>query len=183
MYVKRILIDLPSLVVYAAIAVRVGEPNRGAGAPSTPFASCSGLGTAYPAESQCLPRDIREQLSAGTAIYRTHGIYCSVAVTLWLRQADKDTAQKNPNIIHLSLAYLNSNNPKPCQERTSRYIARLGKGLVDTLFSTEAMADVVDLSLLKSRQRDQLEATFRSWACDVPCNSECPHASALLGQG
>lgn len=40
------------------------------------------------------------------------------------------------------------------------------------LFSTDSMSDIVDLSLLKSRERDQLEAVFKSWSCDVPCNSE-----------
>lgn len=60
------------------------------------------------------------------------------------------------------------------QDRTDRYIARLGKGLVDTLFSTTAMADLVDFSLLKCKQRDQLEETFRSWDCHAPCNSEWP---------
>lgn len=61
---------------------------------------------------------------------------------------------------------------KHMQERTGRYIARLGKELVGMLFSTDSASDIVDLSLLKSRERDQLEAVFKSWNCDVPCNSE-----------
>lgn len=58
------------------------------------------------------------------------------------------------------------------QDRTSRYIARLGKELEKMLFSTRAETDLVDLSLLKCRQKDQLEEAFKSWRCDVPCNSE-----------
>lgn len=60
------------------------------------------------------------------------------------------------------------------QERTSRYIARLGKELVDMLFSTDSTADVVDFSLLKWRHRDLLEMTFKSWDCSAPCYRECP---------
>ncbi|CAN0054281.1 unnamed protein product [Scytosiphon promiscuus] len=56
------------------------------------------------------------------------------------------------------------------QDRTSRYIARLGKDLGDLLFSSEATADIVDLSLLKFKERDQLEDIFKSWCCNVPCN-------------
>eukprot|EP00903_Cladosiphon_okamuranus_P019165 g17627.t2 len=56
------------------------------------------------------------------------------------------------------------------QDRTARYIARLGRELIDMLFSTESMDDIVDLSLLKCRERDQLEEVFRSWSCEVPCN-------------
>ncbi|CAN0201164.1 unnamed protein product [Ectocarpus sp. 6 AP-2014] len=56
------------------------------------------------------------------------------------------------------------------QDRTSRYIARLGKELVGMLFSTEDVPDILDLSLLKNRERDQLEEVFKSWRCDVPCN-------------
>ncbi|CAM9199040.1 unnamed protein product, partial [Hapterophycus canaliculatus] len=56
------------------------------------------------------------------------------------------------------------------QDRTSRYVARLGKDLVDMLFSSAGTADVVDLSLLKCRERDQLEKVFKSWSCDTPCN-------------
>lgn len=40
------------------------------------------------------------------------------------------------------------------------------------LFSTEDVADILDLSLLKNRERDQLEEVFKSWRCDVPCNGE-----------
>lgn len=58
------------------------------------------------------------------------------------------------------------------QDRTSRYISRLGKELVGMLFSTEDVADILDLSLLKNRERDQLEEVFKSWRCDVPCNGE-----------
>lgn len=61
---------------------------------------------------------------------------------------------------------------KYVQERTGRYIARLGKELVGMLFSTDSTSEIVDLSLLKCRERDQLEAVFKSWSCDVPCNSE-----------
>ena len=68
------------------------------------------------------------------------------------------------------------------QDRTVRYIARLGKELVDMLFSTESMADTVDLSLLKCRERDQLEEVFKSWSCDVPCNSECTRHCLLHHQ-
>lgn len=91
MYVKRI--DLSSLVVSAAIAVRVGEPDRGAGAPSTPFASCSRLGTAYPAEGQYLPRDIREQLSAGnqSTVPMEYTVFCTVQPGLGLFGCDKLT--------------------------------------------------------------------------------------------
>lgn len=63
--------------------------------------------------------------------------------------------------------------PTPCQERTSRYIARLGKELVETLFEPRGETDVVDLTLLKSRQRDQLEDIFKCWGCEVPCDSAC----------
>ncbi|CAM9117268.1 unnamed protein product [Ectocarpus sp. 13 AM-2016] len=38
------------------------------------------------------------------------------------------------------------------------------------LFSTEDVAGILDLSLLKNRDRDQLEEVFKSWRCDVPCN-------------
>ena len=40
------------------------------------------------------------------------------------------------------------------------------------LFSTESTPDTVDLSLLKCRERDQLEEVFKSWSCDIPCNRE-----------
>ncbi|CAM9189410.1 unnamed protein product, partial [Laminaria digitata] len=56
------------------------------------------------------------------------------------------------------------------QDRTGRYIARLGKELENMLFSTRAETDLVDLSLLKCRQKDQLQEAFKSWCCDVPCN-------------
>ncbi|CAN0015663.1 unnamed protein product, partial [Ectocarpus fasciculatus] len=56
------------------------------------------------------------------------------------------------------------------QDRTSRYISHLGKELVGMLFSAEGMAEILDLSLLKNRERDQLEEVFKSWRCDVPCN-------------
>lgn len=40
------------------------------------------------------------------------------------------------------------------------------------LFETTAETDIVDLSLLKCRQKDQLGEVFKSWGYDVPCNSE-----------
>lgn len=58
------------------------------------------------------------------------------------------------------------------QERTSRYIARLGKELVKTLFSKGDAMDIVDLSLLKSKERDHLEGAFKYWGCNSPCKSE-----------
>lgn len=58
------------------------------------------------------------------------------------------------------------------QDRTSRYIARLGKELENMLFSARAETDLVDLSLLKCREKDLLEEAYKSWCCDVPCNSE-----------
>lgn len=44
------------------------------------------------------------------------------------------------------------------------------------LHSMRKMSDVIDLSLLKSRQRDILEEVFKSWSSDNPCDSE------LVGQ-
>lgn len=58
------------------------------------------------------------------------------------------------------------------QERTRLYIARQGEALVEMLFSLGAVADIVDLSLLKCRQRDQLEEIFKYWSCDTPCDGE-----------
>jgi dynein assembly factor 3 len=61
------------------------------------------------------------------------------------------------------------------QDRTARYIARLGRELIDLVCSgsrasEHALADIVDLSLLKHRQKDALETIFRSWACNVACD-------------
>lgn len=68
------------------------------------------------------------------------------------------------------------------QERTSRYIARLGKELVEMLFSTkkDPTADLVDFSLLKWRHRDLLEMTLKSWDCSAPCDRECPLHKYML---
>ncbi|CAM9654757.1 unnamed protein product, partial [Sphacelaria rigidula] len=56
------------------------------------------------------------------------------------------------------------------QERTRLYIARQAKTLVEMLFSLGAVADIVDLSLLKCRQRDQLEEILKYWNCNTPCD-------------
>lgn len=58
------------------------------------------------------------------------------------------------------------------QERTRLYIARQAKTLVEMLFSLGAVADIVDLSLLKCRQRDQLEEILKYWNCNTPCDGE-----------
>jgi Domain of unknown function (DUF4471) len=50
------------------------------------------------------------------------------------------------------------------QERTSRYIARLARELIELLWAgTGAMADLVDFNLLKFKERDALEDVLRSW--------------------
>lgn len=50
------------------------------------------------------------------------------------------------------------------------------------LFSTRAETDLVDLSLLKCRQKDQLQEAFKSWCCDVPCNSEWGRTYMVCGE-
>lgn len=57
------------------------------------------------------------------------------------------------------------------QERTSKYIARIGKELIELLRAgTGPMSDFVDFSLLKYKERDALDAVFRSWAVESPCD-------------
>lgn len=55
------------------------------------------------------------------------------------------------------------------QERTQRYIQRLGEELVELVCDEKGnLADIVDMSALKYRERDQLVNTFKSWDPAVP---------------
>jgi Domain of unknown function (DUF4471) len=50
------------------------------------------------------------------------------------------------------------------QERTSRYVARLARELIELLRAgTGALADLVNFNLLKFKERDALEDVLRSW--------------------
>ena len=55
------------------------------------------------------------------------------------------------------------------QERTQRYIHRLGKELVELVCNQAgALEDVVDVSGMKYRERDRLVDVFRSWNPNTP---------------
>jgi dynein assembly factor 3, axonemal len=55
------------------------------------------------------------------------------------------------------------------QERTQRYIQRLGEELIELVCDEKGnLGDIVDLSGLKYRERDQLVETFRCWNASVP---------------
>lgn len=55
------------------------------------------------------------------------------------------------------------------QERTERYVHRLGQELVDLVCNGEGgLVDLIDLSALKYRERDELVAVFNSWNPAVP---------------
>jgi dynein assembly factor 3 len=55
------------------------------------------------------------------------------------------------------------------QERTSKYIAQKGLELIQLLCNESgAMRDLVDLGLLKFKQRDELENVFKTWSESVP---------------
>lgn len=55
------------------------------------------------------------------------------------------------------------------QERTQNYIAEIGQDLVELACSNGgALQEMVDLSLLKFRERDALVDVFRSWSAQVP---------------
>ncbi|CAM9282038.1 unnamed protein product, partial [Discosporangium mesarthrocarpum] len=56
------------------------------------------------------------------------------------------------------------------QERTSCYIAQMGVKLEELLYSRGTMVDLIDLSLLKYRERDLLAEVFKSWNHKTPCN-------------
>ncbi|CAM9444596.1 unnamed protein product, partial [Chrysoparadoxa australica] len=54
------------------------------------------------------------------------------------------------------------------QERTSRYIAKKGEELIQLVcYGKGAQAELVDLKLLKFKDKDLLEETFKSWGHDV----------------
>jgi len=55
------------------------------------------------------------------------------------------------------------------QERTAHYVHRLGQELVELVCDERgSLSDVVDLSLLKYRERDQLVEALRAWDPKVP---------------
>jgi len=55
------------------------------------------------------------------------------------------------------------------QERTSKYIAHKGLELIQLICNESgAMRDLVDLGLLKFKQRDELEDAFKQWSESVP---------------
>jgi dynein assembly factor 3 len=55
------------------------------------------------------------------------------------------------------------------QERTQRYIHRLGQELVELVCDEKgSLADIADLSSLKYRERDMLVDVFKSWDPKVP---------------
>lgn len=55
------------------------------------------------------------------------------------------------------------------QDRTQRYVHRLGQELVELVCNQAgALEDFVDLSALKYRERDRLVDVFRSWSPEVP---------------
>lgn len=59
------------------------------------------------------------------------------------------------------------------QERTKKYIAENGKRLVDLLCNQAgALEDVVDFSLLKFKERDDLETIFKGWSGKEPFKME-----------
>ena len=67
------------------------------------------------------------------------------------------------------------------QERTARYIAQKGRELVDLACNERgALGDMVDLSLLRHRERDELVDVFHSWAENVPFEGNAGATRPLL---
>ena len=57
-----------------------------------------------------------------------------------------------------------------CLSLCGRYIAAKGMELLELLANNEGpMADLIDASLLRFRERDELEGIFKSWDGSVPC--------------
>ncbi|CAN0187333.1 unnamed protein product, partial [Phaeothamnion confervicola] len=86
---------------------------------------------------------------------------------------------------HRANAFLEIYGNTKVQERTSRYIARLAEELIEFVCSDDSssgggdrggggggLSALVDLSLLKFKERDALEAAFKSWGHSVPYDGE-----------
>ena len=72
-------------------------------------------------------------------------------------------------IRHRASLFLEIFGNSSVQERTEKYIESSGASLIQCIHQGEGnLANVVDLSNLKSRDRDSLESIFKSWNVSVP---------------
>ena len=78
-------------------------------------------------------------------------------------------------IRHRANAFLELFGNTLVQRRTAKYIAVKGKELENLLcdgVGSETMRSLIDFSLLKHRERDELQRVFKSWDTSIPFNAQ-----------
>ena len=85
-------------------------------------------------------------------------------------------------VRHRANAFLELFGNTLVQRRTAKYISTKGRELENLLcdgVGSETLRSLIDFSLLKHRERDEMQRVFKSWDTSVPFNAQELHDRRL----